>query len=105
MKNNLLAVRGFGINEQLLDANLKATKRPTFPAMQDSPAPDASDRAEKNYAISQPVIMAGGIERNAQFNGLTNGRTSQQLNSLVIKPLAQGQPPQDMFSMYFLPYA
>jgi len=105
MKNNLLAVRGFGINEQLLDANLKATKRPTFPAMPDSLAPDASDRSEKNYAISQPVIMAGGIERNTQFNPLTNGKTSLQLNSLVIKPLAQGQPPQDMFSMYFLPYA
>lgn len=104
MKNNLIAVRGMNIPEQpMVDG--AHTSRPRFPAMPGAPAPDASDRTGKNYAITQPIIMGGGIEKNTQYNGYTNGRTSQQLNSLRIAPLAAGNPPAGMFPIYFLPYA
>jgi hypothetical protein len=105
MKDNLLAVRGFGIAEEPIGDDNKSHKRPRFPELPTAPAPIGSDRAEKSYAIPKAIIMAGGIENNTQYNGYTNGHTSKQLKSLRISPLVSGNPPAGMFSMYFLPYA
>ena len=105
MKNHLLAIRGFGIQETTRTPEGREVSRPRFPVMPNSPAPDDSGRTEKNYALTTPVIMSGGIEKNTQYDGYTKGKTRLQLNSLRIKPITGGAVADPEFKLYFLPYS
>jgi hypothetical protein len=104
MKNHLLAARGMGIPE-----TTPTGPRPQFPASPTAPLPhgvvDDKDRADRNYRLTAPIIMGGGIEHNSQYDGYTKGRTRLQLHSLRIAPLVNGVPPAGMFPIYYLPYA
>src|SRR5438046_1614990 len=105
MKNHVMAVIGLQINEKMLNDAGKEVKRPTFPVMPSArvPAvPDTESRAERNYALKQPIVLAGGIERITQIKGHHPGTP---LSALRISPLNAGAPPAGMFPVYYLPYA
>ena len=105
MKNHVMAVIGLQVSETLRDDANKEVKRPTFPARPSAPVPGVADtegRAGRNYALKQPIILAGGIERITQIKGHQIGTP---LNALRISPLNSGAPPAGMFSIYYLPYA
>ncbi len=105
MQNHVMAVIGLQINEKILNEAGKEVKRPTFPTAHGAAAPtvaDAESRTERNYALKQAIILAGGIERNTQFKG---HHTGTPLNALRVAPLVSGAPPPGMFPIYYLPYS
>ena len=101
MLNNLVAVRGLTVSETLETDDGKSVKRPTFPNLPTSPAPvetDQQGRAGKNYAIKDPIILSAGIERDARYDTITDGKTSRQLYNLRIFPPNTG----GAFPIYYL---